>query len=168
MSTCNFNSLMMASLGVFYFFQKCLSVEDDQTVATHAPKESHTFKNCTHGLGKTTHKFKFSRIFDSTTTQKDFFQETMLDLVKDFIDGQNCLVFTYGVTSSGKTYTIQGTIVFYIQSIMLRFSMFKFVFEVRIGNLSFVNVLVFLPIEQNPLFVDVHTHIVENKRVTYH
>ena len=78
------------------------------TVATHAPKESHTFKNCTHGLGKTTHKFKFSRIFDSTTTQKDFFQETMLDLVKDFIDGQNCLVFTYGVTSSGKTYTIQG------------------------------------------------------------
>lgn len=156
---------MMASLGVFYFFQKCLSVEDNQTVATHAPKESHTFKNCTHGLGKTTHKFKFSRIFDSTTTQKDFFQETMLDLVKDFIDGQNCLVFTYGVTSSGKTYTIQGTIVFYI-----RFSMFKFVFEVRIGNLSFVNVLVFLPIEQNPLFVDVHTHIIENKRVTctYH
>jgi hypothetical protein len=82
----------------------------------HAPKESHTFKNCTHGLGKTTHKFKFSRIFDSTTTQKDFFQETMLDLVKDFIDGQNCLVFTYGVTSSGKTYTIQGTIVFPFQN----------------------------------------------------
>ncbi|XP_063410383.1 kinesin-like protein KIF20B isoform X2 [Mytilus trossulus] len=88
--------------------QKCLTIEDEHTVATHAPKESHTFKNCTHGLGKTTHKFKFSRIFDSVTTQKDFFNETMLGLVKDFIDGQNCLVFTYGVTSSGKTYTIQG------------------------------------------------------------
>ncbi|XP_071151333.1 kinesin-like protein KIF20A [Mytilus edulis] len=88
--------------------QKCLTIEDENTVATHAPKESHTFKNCTHGLGKTTHKFKFSRIFDSVTTQKDFFNETMLGLVKDFIDGQNCLVFTYGVTSSGKTYTIQG------------------------------------------------------------
>jgi kinesin family protein 20 len=32
----------------------------------------------------------------------------MLKLVQDFIEGQNCLVFTYGVTSSGKTYTIQG------------------------------------------------------------
>ncbi len=29
--------------------------------------------------------------------------------VKAFIEGQNCLIFTYGVTNSGKTYTIQGS-----------------------------------------------------------
>ncbi|EDO32132.1 predicted protein, partial [Nematostella vectensis] len=50
-----------------------------------------------------------SRVFGPETTQKDFFDETSLGLVRDFVDGQNCLVFTYGVTNSGKTYTIQGT-----------------------------------------------------------
>ena len=32
-----------------------------------------------------------------------------MSTVKSFIEGQNCLIFTYGVTNSGKTYTIQGT-----------------------------------------------------------
>ncbi|XP_048250049.1 kinesin-like protein KIF20B isoform X1 [Haliotis rufescens] len=88
--------------------QKCLKLETDQSVVAHAPKDSHTFKNYTHGLGKTNYKFTFSKIFSQDTTQKEFFDETMLGLARDFIDGQNCLVFTYGVTSSGKTYTIQG------------------------------------------------------------
>lgn len=89
-------------------FQNCLKLETDQSVVAHAPKDSHTFKNYTHGLGKTNYKFTFSKIFSQDTTQKEFFDETMLGLARDFIDGQNCLVFTYGVTSSGKTYTIQG------------------------------------------------------------
>ena len=75
---------------------------------TNAPKESHTYKNSVHGCGKQHHKFTFSRIFGDMTTQKDFFDNTMLSTVKQFVDGQNCLVFTYGVTNSGKTYTIQG------------------------------------------------------------
>ena len=74
----------------------------------HAPKTSHTYKNSVHGSTKHTHKFSFSRIFDERTTQKEFFDESMLNTVKDFIDGQNCLIFTYGVTNSGKTYTVQG------------------------------------------------------------
>ncbi|XP_046579604.1 LOW QUALITY PROTEIN: kinesin-like protein KIF20B [Haliotis rubra] len=88
--------------------QKCLKMESDNSVVAYAPKDSHTFKNYTHGLGKTNYKFTFSKIFNQDTTQKEFFDETMLGLARDFIDGQNCLVFTYGVTSSGKTYTIQG------------------------------------------------------------
>jgi kinesin family protein 20 len=75
---------------------------------TSAPKDSHTYKNSAHGLGKTKQKFTFSRIFNESTTQKEFFNDTMLTMVKDFVDGQNCLVFTYGVVTSGKTYTIQG------------------------------------------------------------
>ncbi|XP_021361015.1 kinesin-like protein KIF20B isoform X2 [Mizuhopecten yessoensis] len=88
--------------------KSCVQLEDDNHVVTRAPKDSHTYKNCAHGLGKTTHKFTFSKIFSEVTSQKDLFDQTMLGLVKDFISGQNCLVFTYGVTSSGKTYTIQG------------------------------------------------------------
>ncbi|XP_061196904.1 kinesin-like protein KIF20B [Saccostrea echinata] len=55
-----------------------------------------------------TNKYTFSKIYGQETTQKEFFNGTMLGIVKNFIDGQNCLVFSYGVTSSGKTYTIQG------------------------------------------------------------
>ena len=88
--------------------QACLEVESPRIVLAHAPKDSHSFKNSAHGLGKTTNKFTFSRIFQEEVSQKELFNEAMLSLVKDFIDGQNCLVFTYGVTSSGKTYTVQG------------------------------------------------------------
>lgn len=85
-----------------------MELEGDTQLLAHAPKDSHTYKNHTYGLGKQTHKFTFSRIFDEKTSQKEFFNATMLTTVKEFIDGQNCLVFTYGVTNSGKTYTIQG------------------------------------------------------------
>ncbi|WAR15212.1 KI20A-like protein [Mya arenaria] len=88
--------------------QDCFSVESERTVVTHPPKDSHFFKNMTRGLCKSITKYTFSQIFNENTTQNDFFNSTMLNYVKDFIDGQNCLVFSYGVTNSGKTYTIQG------------------------------------------------------------
>lgn len=88
--------------------QGCLEVEDEHHVLTHAPKSSHSYKNSVHGLQKITNKFTFSKIYGQETNQKEFFNGTMLGTVKNFIDGQNCLVFSYGVTSSGKTYTIQG------------------------------------------------------------
>ncbi|KAI0213937.1 Kinesin-like protein KIF20A [Lamellibrachia satsuma] len=89
--------------------QGCMEIESESTLLAHAPQSSNTYKNSTHGTSKHTHKFTFSRIFDEQKTQKEFFDECMLNTVKDFIDGQNCLIFTYGVTNSGKTYTIQGT-----------------------------------------------------------
>ena len=33
--------------------------------------------------------------------QKDFFDATTLKTIEDFIGGQDALIFTYGVTSSG-------------------------------------------------------------------
>ena len=83
-------------------------ISDEHILSANAPKESHTYKNSVHGCGKQTHRFTFSKIFASDTSQKLFFDESVLGTVKDFVDGQNCLVFTYGVTNSGKTYTIQG------------------------------------------------------------
>lgn len=72
------------------------------------PENSHAHRNMKRGLGVTSHKFTFSRVFNDKTNQADFFKETMLEMTKEFITGQNSLVFTYGVTSSGKTYTLQG------------------------------------------------------------
>ena len=52
--------------------------------------------------------YTFSHIFPPATQQSEFFQKTTLPLVKDVLEGQSGLLFTYGVTNSGKTYTIQG------------------------------------------------------------
>ncbi|KAG9314627.1 hypothetical protein JVU11DRAFT_5432 [Chiua virens] len=52
--------------------------------------------------------YKFSHVFLPLTQQADFFAKTTLPLVQDLLDGQNSLLFAYGVTNSGKTYTIQG------------------------------------------------------------
>ncbi|KAL9940177.1 hypothetical protein V8E36_000882 [Tilletia maclaganii] len=47
----------------------------------------------------------------STTTTNDqasFFQHTTLPLVKNLLSGESGLIFTYGVTNSGKSYTVLG------------------------------------------------------------
>lgn len=85
-----------------------MEIEDDRSVVAQAPKDSHTHRSTAYGLAKQVQKFKFSKVFGDNTSQKAFFDETMLTTVREFIDGENCLVFTYGVTNSGKTYTIQG------------------------------------------------------------
>ncbi|KAL4246773.1 Kinesin-like protein [Abortiporus biennis] len=53
--------------------------------------------------------YTFSHVFPPNTSQSHFFSTTTLPLVSDLLNGQDSLLFTYGVTNSGKTYTIQGT-----------------------------------------------------------
>lgn len=91
-----------------FYLQGCVKALNEYMISANAPKDSHTFKSTTYGLGKAKHNFTFSRVFPESTSQKEFFSATMLKLVQDFIEGQNCLVFTYGITNAGKTYTIQG------------------------------------------------------------
>ena len=82
-----------------------MEVLDSNCLRVNAPS---TNKSSKHGSGKQTHQFTFSHIFPAQTTQSEFFVKTVQEKVKNFIEGQNCLVFAYGVTNSGKTYTIQG------------------------------------------------------------
>uniref|UniRef100_G1NES6 Kinesin-like protein n=1 Tax=Meleagris gallopavo TaxID=9103 RepID=G1NES6_MELGA len=89
--------------------QGCVTIEDPQTVILHAPKESPAMKNCERGIGHSVHKFTFSRVFRPETTQSEFFEGSTKEIVRAYVNGVNGLVFTYGVTNAGKTYTIQGT-----------------------------------------------------------
>ncbi|KAM9308045.1 kinesin-like protein KIF20A [Gastrophryne carolinensis] len=89
--------------------QDCVTIETPELVVLSAPKESSTMKNSERGIGQSVHKFTFSKIFAPDTMQAEFFDGTMKDLVNSFVQGQNGLVFTYGVTNAGKTFTIQGT-----------------------------------------------------------
>ncbi|KGL83064.1 Kinesin-like KIF20A, partial [Tinamus guttatus] len=90
--------------------QGCVCIENSETLLLKAPKESFTMKNTERGVGHAVHKFTFTQIFGPDVGQKLFFDATMKQVVKDVLNGQNWLVYTYGITNSGKTHTIQGTI----------------------------------------------------------
>ena len=48
-------------------------------------------------------------MFDLESSQGNVFDKVGLPLVQDLLVGKNGLLFTYGVTGSGKTHTMQGT-----------------------------------------------------------
>ncbi|NXP16368.1 KI20A protein, partial [Scytalopus superciliaris] len=89
--------------------QGCVYIENSETLLLKAPKNSFAMRSTERGVGQAAHRFSFSRIFGPDVGQKLFFDETMKQVVKDVLNGQNCLVYTYGITNSGKTHTIQGT-----------------------------------------------------------
>ncbi|NXK38171.1 KI20A protein, partial [Piprites chloris] len=89
--------------------QGCVTIEDAQTVILNAPKESSAMKNSEKGIGHAVHRFTFSQVFGPETTQSEFFESSMKEIVRAYVNGVNGLVFTYGVTNAGKTFTIQGT-----------------------------------------------------------
>ncbi|NWU59006.1 KI20A protein, partial [Dromas ardeola] len=89
--------------------KSCVTIEDPQTVILNAPKESSTMKNSERGIGHSVHRFTFSQVFGPETTQSEFFEGSMKEIVRAYVNGVNGLVFTYGVTNAGKTFTIQGT-----------------------------------------------------------
>jgi kinesin family protein 20 len=82
--------------------QECLKFEDDTSIVVQPPKDSTTFKNQTRTGMHAVHRFDFSHVFGPETSQTNLFKDTTLDVVKDFVGGQNCLTFSYGVTNAGK------------------------------------------------------------------
>ncbi|XP_037835144.1 kinesin-like protein KIF20A isoform X2 [Kryptolebias marmoratus] len=89
--------------------QGCVTVQDEETLLLKAPRESQNMKTAEKGITQSIHKFSFSKIFAPETTQQQFYEGTMKKMVTDVLKGENRLLYTYGVTNSGKTYTIQGS-----------------------------------------------------------
>nr|CAD7603015.1 unnamed protein product [Timema genevievae] len=54
------------------------------------------------------YQYVFKQVFSESSKQKEVFDVVALPLVGDLIQGKNGLLFTYGVTGSGKTYTMTG------------------------------------------------------------
>lgn len=56
--------------------------------------------------------YTFARVFGphdaASNSQRAFFRETTLPMVTELLGGESGLIFTYGVTNSGKSYTVQG------------------------------------------------------------
>ncbi|XP_032347233.1 kinesin-like protein KIF20B isoform X1 [Camelus ferus] len=86
----------------------CVYILDSQTVVLKDP-QSIIGRLSEKSSGQMAQTFSFSKVFGPETTQKEFFQGCILQPVKDLLKGQSRLIFTYGLTNSGKTYTFQGT-----------------------------------------------------------
>ncbi|XP_063781578.1 kinesin-like protein KIF23 isoform X3 [Pseudophryne corroboree] len=83
----------------------CIEVINETTVQLHPPDGCKVTRN---GEYKET-QYSFKQVFGVLVTQKDLFDDVAKPLVEDLIRGKNGLLFTYGVTGSGKTYTMTGS-----------------------------------------------------------
>ncbi|NWR24286.1 KIF23 protein, partial [Emberiza fucata] len=54
-------------------------------------------------------QYSFKEVFGTLVAQKELFDVVAKPLVEDLIRGKNGLLFTYGVTGSGKTHTMTGS-----------------------------------------------------------
>uniref|UniRef100_A0A8C9YAQ7 Kinesin-like protein n=1 Tax=Sander lucioperca TaxID=283035 RepID=A0A8C9YAQ7_SANLU len=61
--------------------------------------------DCVQIAGKPYH---FDRVFQSNTTQVQFYNAVAQQIVRDVLGGYNGTIFAYGQTSSGKTHTMEG------------------------------------------------------------
>ncbi|XP_058244419.1 kinesin-like protein KIF23 isoform X1 [Hemibagrus wyckioides] len=83
----------------------CIEVISSTTIQLHAPDGLKANRN---GEFKET-QYSFKKVFGIKITQMELFEDVAKPLVEDLIHGKNGLLFTYGVTGSGKTYTMTGS-----------------------------------------------------------
>ncbi|KAF7647800.1 hypothetical protein LDENG_00166490, partial [Lucifuga dentata] len=83
----------------------CIEVISSTTIQLHAPEGLRTNRN---GEFKET-QYSFKKVFGVGISQMELFEVIARPLVDDLIHGKNGLLFTYGVTGSGKTFTMTGS-----------------------------------------------------------
>ncbi|XP_034143954.1 kinesin-like protein KIF23 isoform X1 [Esox lucius] len=83
----------------------CIEVISNTTIQLHAPEGLRANRN---GEFKET-QYSFKRVFGIKTSQMELFEDVAKPLVDDLIHSKNGLLFTYGVTGSGKTFTMTGS-----------------------------------------------------------
>ncbi|XP_050980520.1 kinesin-like protein KIF20B isoform X2 [Labeo rohita] len=88
--------------------QECISIEPPDTVILKAPRASLTARHSERFGLQLVQRFQFSQVYGPETTQREIFDGTTKSLVKEVLDGGNSLIFTYGVTNAGKTFTFLG------------------------------------------------------------
>ncbi|XP_066557291.1 kinesin-like protein KIF23 isoform X2 [Amia ocellicauda] len=83
----------------------CIEVISSTTIQLHPPDGIKANRN---GEYKET-QYSFKKVFGLKTSQMELFEDVAKPLVDDLIHCKNGLLFTYGVTGSGKTYTMTGS-----------------------------------------------------------
>ncbi|XP_039993235.1 kinesin-like protein KIF23 isoform X7 [Xiphias gladius] len=83
----------------------CIEMISSSTIQLHAPDGLKANRN---GEYKET-QYSFKKVFGINTTQMELFEDVAKPLIEDLIHCKNGLLFTYGVTGSGKTFTMTGS-----------------------------------------------------------
>ncbi|XP_058484922.1 kinesin-like protein KIF23 isoform X1 [Solea solea] len=83
----------------------CVEMISSSTIQLHAPDGLKANRN---GEFKEM-QYSFKKVFGIKTTQMELFEEVAKPLIEDLIHCKNGLLFTYGVTGSGKTFTMTGS-----------------------------------------------------------
>lgn len=78
--------------------------ESDTSILTTAPENSRRAQ-----YTKLEYRnYIFSKVFGPNAQQQEVYEQTASSLVSKLFKGENCVLFAYGMTNAGKTYTIQG------------------------------------------------------------
>ncbi|XP_035388817.1 kinesin-like protein KIF20B [Electrophorus electricus] len=88
--------------------QDCVNIHPPDTVLLKVPRAYVSARLSDKSVPQTAQRFQFSQVFGPDTSQKDIFDGTVKGLVRNVLEGRNSLVFTYGITNSGKTFTFLG------------------------------------------------------------
>jgi Kinesin-like protein len=84
--------------------ESCVKVISQTTVSLLPPETGSAYRATNYKELQHT----FQHVFDERSPQKEVFDHVALPLVTNLIHGKNGLLFTYGVTGSGKTFTMTG------------------------------------------------------------
>ncbi|XVE75941.1 hypothetical protein DITRI_Ditri12bG0132500 [Diplodiscus trichospermus] len=52
--------------------------------------------------------FTFDKVFGPSAQQNDLYEQAVVPIVNEVLEGFNCTIFAYGQTGTGKTYTMEG------------------------------------------------------------
>lgn len=82
----------------------CMKIISPTTVLLTPPSTALSYRN----ENNKTMKYTFKEVFPPETAQQEVFDKVAYPLVEGLIKGKSGLLFTYGVTGSGKTFTMTG------------------------------------------------------------
>jgi hypothetical protein len=84
--------------------ESTIKVDSLTSIITSAPETSNRAK---YTKLEERH-YTFNRIFGPDSSQSEVFNHVVEPLMDRFLVGESCVLFAYGMTNAGKTYTIQG------------------------------------------------------------
>lgn len=91
-------------------YTSCLAVRQNKVLITKADQavviSGESLGEATKAGGVST--FDYDGVFGEESTQESIFEGISPPLLESFLQGINCTLFTYGVTGSGKTFTVDG------------------------------------------------------------
>ena len=89
----------------------CLEVVNDSEINGHKTQIVVRRGDWTNQSSMEHKVYSFEKVMEPESSQQKVFSEVDgASLCNAFLNGQNCTIFVYGPTSTGKTYTMQGNV----------------------------------------------------------